>query len=301
MSVDLPAPPGPGPASAPTYPPRWHPDPWRIAPLRWWDGTQWTPVLYGPYGEAWPLAAYLPPPFLPKGPGIKGGGIAAIGAGVGVAATVVVAIVFAAVQGSAFVADDPWYLLTSQLALWVGFLGAVFVASRKNGTTSLVRDYGLSWPTLPDLGSGFLGGLVARVLPTVIVVLIAIGDGRVRNPGTAPPTVLGISPSGTTGWVIVVVLAVIGAPVVEELFFRGLIQGAFTRRVGAVPAIFVTALIFATAHITSEGPSAPIILFPAGLILGYLRFRTGRLAAGMVAHATFNASLFLLLLVPAFR
>jgi hypothetical protein len=213
----------------------------------------------------------------------------------------VVAVAFAVVQGSAFVSDDPWYLLASQLALWVGLLGAVFVASRKNGTRSLVRDYGLSWPTWPDLGSGVVGGLIARVLPTVIVVLLAVGDSRARNPGAAPPTVLGISPGGTTGWVIVVVLAVIGAPVVEELFFRGLLQGAFTRRVGAVPAIFITALIFATAHITSEGPAAPIILFPAGVILGYLRYRTGRLAAGMVAHATFNASLFLLLLVPAFR
>jgi membrane protease YdiL (CAAX protease family) len=299
MSVDVPAP--LGPPAGPTYPPRWHPDPWRIAPLRWWDGTRWTPVLYGPYGEAWPLAAYLPPPFVPKGPGIKGGGIAAIGVGVGVAGTVAVAVVFALVQGNAFVGDDPWYLLASQLALWVGLLGAVFVASRRNGTKSLVRDYGLSWPTASDLGNGVLGGLAARVLPTVVVVLIAIGNSRLRNPGTAPPTVLGISPSGTMGWLVVVALAVIGAPVVEELFFRGLLQGAFTRRVGAVPAIFVTALIFSVAHITSEGPTAPIILFPSGVILGYLRFRTGRLAAGMVAHATFNASLFLLLLVPALR
>jgi membrane protease YdiL (CAAX protease family) len=36
-------------------------------------------------------------------------------------------------------------------------------------------------------------------------------------------------------------------------------------------------------------------------VLGYLRYRTGRLAAGMMAHATFNATMFLLLLVPAFR
>jgi hypothetical protein len=88
---------------------------------------------------------------------------------------------------------------------------------------------------------------------------------------------------------------------VEELFFRGLLQGAFTRRIGATPAIFVTALIFAFAHITSEGPLAPLVIFPSGLVLGYLRQRTGRLAAGMVAHATFNASLFLLFLIPAFR
>jgi membrane protease YdiL (CAAX protease family) len=37
------------------------------------------------------------------------------------------------------------------------------------------------------------------------------------------------------------------------------------------------------------------------LVLGYLRHRTGRLAAGMIAHASFNAILFIMLLVPAFR
>lgn len=100
---------------------------------------------------------------------------------------------------------------------------------------------------------------------------------------------------------VVITLAVIGAPLVEELFFRGLLQGAFTRRVGAVPALFITAIIFSFAHVLNEGPLAPIALFPLALVLGYLRYRTGRLAAGMVAHALFNASLFLLFLVPAFR
>ena len=71
-------------------PQNWYPDPWGIAPWRWWDGTQWTPVLYGPYGEAWPLPAPGPPPFVPKGPGIMGGGVAAVGAGVGLVGSVAV-------------------------------------------------------------------------------------------------------------------------------------------------------------------------------------------------------------------
>lgn len=31
-----------------TTPPGWYPDPWRQAPLRWWDGAQWTPSLSVP-------------------------------------------------------------------------------------------------------------------------------------------------------------------------------------------------------------------------------------------------------------
>jgi hypothetical protein len=37
--------------------PGWHPDPWQQAPLRWWDGTQWTPHTSGP-----------PPAASPSGP-----------------------------------------------------------------------------------------------------------------------------------------------------------------------------------------------------------------------------------------
>ena len=31
----------------PLPPPGWHPDPWRLASMRWWDGSQWT-------GYTWP-------------------------------------------------------------------------------------------------------------------------------------------------------------------------------------------------------------------------------------------------------
>ena len=35
-------------ASAATIPAGWHPDPWRLAAVRWWDGAQWTGHVSGP-------------------------------------------------------------------------------------------------------------------------------------------------------------------------------------------------------------------------------------------------------------
>ncbi len=282
------------------FPPNWYPDPWQIAPWRWWDGRQWTPVIYGPYGEAWPLHL-SPPSLVPKGPGIKGGGVAAVGAGVGLVGTIAVAIAYAISTAGPIDGHDPWYLLASQLVLWVGFVGAVVVASRLNGTGSLSADYGLSWPRLKDWWLGFLGGWVGRILPLIVLICIVVTGSGFGTPNGASPTILGVTPNGTAGWVVVITLAVVGAPVVEELFFRGLLQGAFTRRIGAIPALFTTAIIFSFAHILNEGLFAPVALFPMAVVLGYLRYRTGRLAAGMVAHSLFNASLFLLFLVPAFR
>ena len=240
-------------------------------------------------------------PFVPKGPGIKGGGIAAIGAGIGLIGTVYVAIAYAVVAPYQINVNGPWFLLASQLALWAGFVGSVVVASRMNGTGRLSEDYGLSWPRAKDLWLGTCGAVVGRFLPLIVLICLVVAGSGFGTPNAASPTILGVTPSSTAAWVVVVTLTVIGAPFVEELFFRGLLQGAFTRRVGAVPALFITAIIFSCAHVLNEGPLAPIALFPLAVVLGYLRYRTGRLAAGMVAHALFNASLFLLFLVPAFR
>lgn len=279
-------------------PPGWYADPWRWAWWRWWDGYRWTPHLYGPYGQSQVPA---PAEFVPKGPGIKGGGIAAIGAAIGFVGSIAVAIAFYAAQSGHLDARNPWYMLVSQLALWAGFLGAVVVASRRNGTGNLARDYGLSWPKWHDLTAGFAGGLLGRLPSTLILILIVVANNGFNTPTSAGRQIDGTTPEGTAGWIIMGLFLVVGAPFVEELLFRGLIQGAFTRRLGATPAIFVTALIFSFAHVFNEGPLAPFILFPPAIILGYLRHRYGKLAPGMIAHSTFNAIAFALLLVPAFR
>jgi sodium transport system permease protein len=70
----------------------------------------------------------------------------------------------------------------------------------------------------------------------------------------------------------------------EELFFRGFLQSGF-RRLGQWPAILVTALLFGLAH------SSIYRLLPTmflGLLFGYLVWRTGSIAAGILAHLLNN-------------
>lgn len=288
-------------APAQTLYPGWYHDPWGIAPFRWWDGHEWTPRLFGPYGEAWPIAQSKQ--FVPRGPGIAGGGVAAVGACLGVFGSLVVGIIYAIFNnGVATNFQHPWYLLFSELPLWAGFIGAVIIASKLNGTGNWSNDYGLSWPRATDTGLGLTGGVLGRIWPLAVALLvIAAAHQSLSTPSSTSIKVIGVTPVGVSGWTVVVLVTVVGAPIIEELFFRGLIQGAFSRRTGPIPAIFITALIFSGVHITDQGFLAPIILFPMAVILGYLKHRTGRLAAGMVAHVTFNATLFALFLIPAFR
>ncbi|HSN03097.1 MAG TPA: type II CAAX endopeptidase family protein [Acidimicrobiales bacterium] len=226
-----------------------------------------------------------------------------MGAIIGVAGSLAVYVVYFIVSSTrSLPLNHPGLLLASEIPLWIGFVGATVIASKINGSGSLVRDFNLSWPNWRDLGSGAAGGVLGRLWPLFILFLVAVGTHRGFGPNSASaPRLLGESPTNASGWLILIVLTVVGAPLVEELYFRGLVQGAFSQRIGAIPSIFVTALIFSLVHLTSEGLAAPLALFPMALILGYLRHKTGRLAAGMIAHATFNASILLLFLVPAFR
>jgi len=279
------------PPSQPVLPPPgWYPDPWRAAAWRWWDGRVWTPYASGPVRVEQ----------APKGPGIKGGGIAAVGIVSGFVGNTAVLIGYAVANQGHFDSRNPWMLLVGQLVLWTGMVGAVFVASRRHGTGDLGRDFGLGLPERFDAVRGLLGALLGRVIPTVFLVLyVILNDVTHSNP--AGRAVNGQLPEGIAGWVIQILLVAVGAPFIEELFFRGLVQGAFTRRIGATSAIFVTAVIFSSVHVLSEGPFAPAILFPMAVVLGYLKERTKRLAPGMVAHGVFNSIALLLLLVPAFR
>lgn len=77
---------------------------------------------------------------------------------------------------------------------------------------------------------------------------------------------------------------VVGAPVAEELMFRGL-GYTLLARFGPWVAIVGSALAWALAHGLLQ--AFPII-FALGLGLGYLRSVTGSIVPGMLVHATFN-------------
>jgi hypothetical protein len=97
-----------------------------------------------------------------------------------------------------------------------------------------------------------------------------------------------LSDSAEGIWVLVLaVVVVLGAPFVEELMFRGLLQGAFVRRINGVAAVLVVAAWFALIHFRPvEFPG----LFAFGLVLGACALLTGRIGMSIAAHLAFNAT-----------
>jgi membrane protease YdiL (CAAX protease family) len=89
-------------------------------------------------------------------------------------------------------------------------------------------------------------------------------------------------------FVLMAFSAVVIAPILEEVTFRGILLPWLRRVCGAWPAILLSSAVFAIAHFHAW-PS-PIPLFVLALFLGFLAHRTSSLVAPIVLHATFNAA-----------
>jgi len=93
--------------------------------------------------------------------------------------------------------------------------------------------------------------------------------------------------------VALVAVVVIGAPVVEELFYRGLLQRSLAARFNEGAVLVVVAAVFALVHFRPiEIPG----LFVFGLILGWAALRSGRLGPAITIHVGFNLTGLLLVL-----
>ena len=98
------------------------------------------------------------------------------------------------------------------------------------------------------------------------------------------------------------VLAILAAPLMEELFFRGFLYPVL-RRAGAAVAIVVTSVAFALVHGGQYGWawSVVLLMFLVGLVLTLVRARTGSVASGFLLHAAYNLTLFALLYLSTDR
>jgi membrane protease YdiL (CAAX protease family) len=90
------------------------------------------------------------------------------------------------------------------------------------------------------------------------------------------------------GWVFLLALVVIvGAPIVEEIVYRGVVQPGLVASWGRTAGILATAALFAAIHMQPvELPG----LFVFALVLGWARHSTGTIGMSIVTHMAFNAT-----------
>ena len=242
-----------------------------------------------------------------------GGRRALTDAAVGVVLAIVCVLMVGVATSRLWITDPHLVLLLSYLAVWVPLAGAVvaagFLRGSWGGIRSLARSLGLRVRPL-DLLWGLTIGLLARVVASVLEIALY---GRMATGGV----VLGV-PVHDGWWVFGALLApVLLAPVVEEVFFRGLllraVEGATdaasasasasaggSRAVSLGIAVVVSGAVFALVHVLPAGSASEVAVvglstFVFGVGAGCVAAFTGRLGGAIIAHVTFNA----LVVVPA--
>jgi hypothetical protein len=89
-------------------------------------------------------------------------------------------------------------------------------------------------------------------------------------------------------WIAVLILVVVvGAPAVEEMVYRGVVQPGLVAAWGARAGMIFTAVLFAAIHFQPiEFPG----LLAFALVLGWARQSTDRLGLPVITHTAFNAT-----------
>lgn len=137
-------------------------------------------------------------------------------------------------------------------------------------------------PTGVLLGAGAAGLLVGFVPDAIHRWLSQWMSG----PGGAVEHLVGIL-QGDDSWArgILVVSAVLVAPVCEELTFRGFLWNSLRQRFSGTTTWLISSILFAAYH---ADPAHALAILPTGLLLGWMRLKTNSIWPGVCAHACNN-------------
>lgn len=172
------------------------------------------------------------------------------------------------------------------LGVWTTYLVGMWLASQRVGSADMVADYGLRFRPIDVVGLG-IGAVCSLVLIRIVYLpLEALWPATFSEQRLTENAQDLVDSAGGATWVVVVVV-VVGAPVMEELFYRGLLQKSMASRYNDGVVVVGVAALFALVHFRPvEIPG----LFVIGLVFGFAALRTRRLGMAIAIHAGFNAT-----------
>jgi len=185
--------------------------------------------------------------------------------------------------GSAEILADPRVIVPAQTVAYgiVFFFIYRIVAGYKH--LSFAETIHWRWPAIRSVAYLLIGIALA-----IVVVLL---ERVLPMPKDTPFDKLFRSASGA--WMMSF-LGIAVAPFMEELYFRGLLFPVLARNMNLLASISLTSFLFALLHASQLGRAwAPItMLFLVGIVLTVVRWWTKSLAASVIVHVAYNATLF---------
>ncbi|MDR1670969.1 MAG: CPBP family intramembrane metalloprotease [Alistipes sp.] len=136
---------------------------------------------------------------------------------------------------------------------------------------------GIGWSAAPVI----LGGVIVMTATNVVIepLLLIFPERWIARVDTM---------IGTGGWAILMV--VLAAPVLEELFFRGLLLETLSRKWRPWAAVLASAAVFSVVHII---PTQMVNALVIGIVWGYLYLISRSLVVVIIIHSINNGLAYL--------
>lgn len=167
-----------------------------------------------------------------------------------------------------------------EAAFFLSLGAGVFLAASAMHDLPLRRSLALSWPHERRVVIGFAAVLVAVLAVEAVVAFSGLLGSldEIRSLSQSERSLLGF------------VNAVILAPVVEEMLFRGLLFTVLRRYFAALPTLAIVTLAFGLLHI-ENGLLHVVSVLPAGAFLGFAREISGGIGLPILLHAAMNLAI----------
>ena len=191
-------------------------------------------------------------------------------------------VAFAAASGLALVLPVHVHVGAGVLILDAVLLGTLLPLRRRLGLSR--QDLGLRAAPGARSVALVVCGLVAYVAFSALWLLAVLHSHASKSP------LSGVKHEGAIDIVLAVIAATVSAPVVEEIFFRGLLYRSLRNRLPVLPATVIAAAVFGAAHITVYHASELPVLAVFGVIACQLYERTGSLLPGIALHSFVDSS-----------
>ena len=197
--------------------------------------------------------------------------------------------------GGVDLGEDPTSLILfvgANVGLWLVYLVGSIVVSRRLGRGPRI-DFNLgisAWEAAEAVMIGI--GLQLVVLP---ILYWPIGRFVDADPGESARLIVELV-DGPLDVVLLTLAVVLVAPVVEELFYRGLFLPSLTAATGPLIGVVGSAVVFALVH-------QQLIVIPGltvfGLVVAWQTATSGRVGPAIVTHMAFNATTVVQLLLAS--
>ncbi len=186
-------------------------------------------------------------------------------------------------------ADWASVLIISQALLSAATLGFLYIMVRGRSAAPFWQTMG--WRGFRDMASS--GSILLRYVFAGFALAAVVGwlGNFVGRESGIPMEELFRSRQSV---LMLMGLGILIAPVVEETIFRGCVYPVIARRFGVTTGIVATGVLFGLAHAQQLGGAWGQIglLICVGMVLTYIRARSGTVAASYFVHLGYNTILF---------